>query len=343
MRSLHQPVRAVTRWALPAVLVALLWALAAAGGADRRVEAQVPAGFEARPEHGAAIAAGLQGAEQFGGLPFAAGAEAYVDEAQGAALYLSWIVTSAKPDDDAAAVRAQLDRLRAAPREAAVGAGAVEIVSWDEEATDGLVDARLTWRHLRNETVTLSRSLLYLDAAGHPAQVTAECVVRAESVAVVGEACDQALASLSVGAAERTALGPLPPARADQPPARPAPPPPSGVASRQPPSLQPAAEAADGPGVIYMAPTKERSRDHRWLFLAGGVLLVIAFLYTGRGRRDERDSDEGDESAVDADGDGDDGDGDGVPADARAEDRDGEEPGDHSDDRDEDDRDEPGR
>ncbi|MBT8496195.1 MAG: hypothetical protein KJO07_24330 [Deltaproteobacteria bacterium] len=158
------------------------------------------------------------------------------------------------------------------------------MVSWEEATQDGMVGATLHWRHLSNETETMARQLVFADKDGRLRVFRAECVLSADASAEPRQACQAALSSLqvAVGPELRKAIGELPPAaepEADQP-----------LELRK--DLEPipgSSTEISGPGtakrtVLYSKKQKDESKSHRWLFLAGAVILVVGLYLTARTR-----------------------------------------------------------
>src|SRR5690606_38505582 len=104
------------------------------------------------------------------------GVEAWAAPGQGS-LHVSW-VEGAKPAAGAgpeALVRAGFDRIRAG-RTAAAAAPSTAETAYREGVADGVAALHLEWRHLSNETVTLTRALAWADRERRVQLVRADCV-----------------------------------------------------------------------------------------------------------------------------------------------------------------------
>ncbi|WP_428269534.1 hypothetical protein [Haliangium sp.] len=221
----------------------------------------------------------------------------------GAGLVVTWLESEGAPEQPETAARALLEHMRATPRDAALDPGDTELTGWQEQVKDGRIEASLTWRHLRNQTQTDSRALIYRRAAGQVAIVRADCVTSDDATA--RQTCQQTLASLTLlqSDADRQPLGPLPPAPAPEPAevAQTTPPP---APDELPPTSSMRSLPPGGDGILVAQPPAET--DHQvptWLYLVGGALVIIGILWAMRGRSDDEPEDEDDGDVDDADGD----------------------------------------
>lgn len=263
----------------------------------------VPDGWEFKPGLADGLARNLAGQRHYDGKRTEIGADAYVFEG-GGALYVAWIHAVEPSDRTELAVRRTFDQIRRSPSAASPLAKSAELVSWREEFRDELADGRLEWRHLSNETTTVTRVLIHATPDKLLRQVRAECVMNHDAVATVRPMCEAALASLAVATpvAERGALGAVPSAgelrvsdgdggeavievdgkrHGDAP-------------RLEAPSMRPPDEA--GGRIIYTgdAPAPESGGTNRWLVLGGAVLLIAGLYLTMRqrgGGGDERSND----------------------------------------------------
>ena len=259
-------------------------------GRPAELRADPPAGWDRLDGLSRNVATSLEQLGLFGELPVSAGAEAYARPGVGA-FYLSWLVADAAAPSPAAAIRRALDGVRHGREQSSPQAGSTEELSWDERVeADRVAQALHHWRHLSNETVTVTRVFAWASAAGAPRLVRAECVLSAGE-AEAEEACRAALDAvrIEVAPAGMAALGALP-ASAPAP----------GEAGEE--LALSAGEAAAGEGgpassigpapagdqkVLYQGPPPEARRDPlgRWLVLGGGALVVLALVLTYRVRR----------------------------------------------------------
>lgn len=246
-----------------------------------------PAGWVENPALSRSVATALRQARPFGELPSRSRAIAYVQPGVGA-FYLAWLVVDAPAPDGTAAVRGALDHLRESRVLSSPQANSTEELAYSEELADGMARARLEWRHVSNETLSLVASAVWLSADGKPRLASAECVASTsdgKTPAAVDKACRDAVATFAVAVppAERGALANLP---AGKPVAEPEPEPPAKISDRpSPPSMGPARPGA-GDHVLYTGPpAAEREGANRWLVMLGVGLLAAAAYLTLRARR----------------------------------------------------------
>ena len=278
--------------ALSIVLVTVILGPAwADAGRPAWLRAQPPAGWERLDSLSRNVATSLEQLQLFGELPVAAGAEAFAQPGVGA-FYLSWLVADAAAPSPGQAIRLALDGVRHGREQSSPQAGSTEELSWDERVEgDRVAEALHHWRHLSNETTTVTRVFGWASTAGAPRLVRAECVLSAGE-AEAEKACRAALAAvrIEVPPAEAAALGPLPAsAAAGQEPGGLALP--GGEAAGAAGAAGPAGSIGPAPAgdqkVLYQGPPPEARRDPlgRWLVLGGGALVVLALVLTYRVRR----------------------------------------------------------
>lgn len=155
----------------------------------------IPAGFSERPAMAKRLAAttGIAGAS--------VNAWAYVAEAGGAGIYVTAAKTRAPAagagaENPASVARAVLAEVRSAPEAASPEAGSTETISWKLGEGENFLDAHHQWRHLSNETTTLTRALVYVDADDGVHLVRADCVIGSAAPASLTSMCETTLASL---------------------------------------------------------------------------------------------------------------------------------------------------
>lgn len=297
-----------------AVVLALAPA-ARAGDAPYRVD--LPAGWEPQPDQArrieASLSAELASTPPIPDLPMSAEVQSW--RGADAALVVTWLRGSAPADPPEPAIRALLDRTRDTPAHAALEAGDTEVLSWREDVTGGVADARLAWQHLRNDTTTVSRALGYATPEGRPMMIRADCMTASGSGDdPAAAACEQVLASLAltVPADARAPLAALPPGRAAELPAETAGEAQSGAAAsgaagsaaqrgdrrgELPPAPTLRAPGENTGGVLVMQPAAREERSSRWLYVLGGALVLAGLYFTLRSRRDENEGEGENENA----------------------------------------------
>lgn len=261
-----------------------------------------------------------------GDVPVEAQVQAW--RGNGAGLVISWLKTAVPADTPAVLARALLEQVRLSPGRASLEPGDATPGSWDERMADGVADARMEWTHLRNGTTTLSRSVVFQTASGQVHMVRADCMLAAGNGAgdAAGDPAADTAASTASGAArnpawgtcqhvlgsltvvpppaDRRALAALPevPAHdaaelAAQAATEPATDTgnPAGTAGKDGHALETGTPAFREPvmgrdGVLVMQPSQKRGgRSNQWLYVLGGILLVLAVYMTTRSRSSERE------------------------------------------------------
>ena len=256
----------------------------------------IPDSWSPLAEQSQLIAKNLARAGYFGDVRTVEGAAAYASRELGVSLVVSRVSavdTVAEPGPQLAQA---LARIESSWRSATLTEGATESLAWKVTRGAEVLDASLEYRHHENETVTLARSLLYLSSRGRPELVIAECTLLADSLTTMRSACEEVLATLELVGDKPRPLPDIAPARA--PPVEPDEATLPSVTSMRPP-------ASGTPGVLMSNPKKSPSKSYRWLYIAGGLLLITAFYFTTRSRNSEleesRDEDEGSNSADEED------------------------------------------
>lgn len=291
---------------VPIVLASALLCSAAAapalpdpGAAGDVFRIDVPQTWAPLPEQSARLTEEARAAPAVEDLRFYVEAQAW--RGAGAGLVVTWVELEAPAGAPRTTARALLDHVRRAPVHASLAPGDAAERSWREDMRDGVADAHLTWAHERNQTVTRSRALVFQAASGRLHLVRADCVTGAldpagsqaapaktQEVSPGAAACDRLLASLAIvpPAAERQPLGTLPPPALAQTPAQPeeARPPASGAPSTTSSTTPSFREPAPGSnGVLLLEPgARKPDQSHQWLYMLGGLLVVIAIYLTTR-------------------------------------------------------------
>lgn len=267
----------------------------------------VPQSWAYLPDVAERLAADARARSLPGDVPVLVEVQAW--RGDGAGLVVTWTKTAEAEAETGAEVgrvaRAMLDQVRAAPEDAGLQPGDTALVSWDEQMVDGMADARMEWTHVRNQTSTLSRAVVFQVASGHLHQVRADCMLAGEAGETphpARDTCRHVLDSLAIvpPAAERRLLAVLPDAEARASAGSPGDTAASGkTGAKHTPAIR---EPAIGPGgVLVMEPSNERrGRSHQWMYVLGGALLLLAIYLTTRNRSSERaeqddEDDEGDE------------------------------------------------
>src|SRR5262245_15998114 len=116
-----------------------------------------PAGWSERPGLARSVGTGLLQSAPFGDLGGRGGALAFVERGTGA-FYLSWLESDRPAPAPVEAVRGALDRLRESRLVSGPDARSTEELRYDEGMQENLAEARLDWRHLSNETLSLVRA-----------------------------------------------------------------------------------------------------------------------------------------------------------------------------------------
>jgi hypothetical protein len=105
--------------------------------------------------------------------------ESPVDAADKGVLHLQWIVApkATEAADMAALVRAELDDARQRPRLTTLPRGAFELVAWSDKVEGKLAWGQLEFRNVDNETRTLARTTVFVDADGRLHEIRVECTM----------------------------------------------------------------------------------------------------------------------------------------------------------------------
>lgn len=271
---------------------------AAAAPSSEVFRIDVPASWAELPGQAERIAQSFDNKEHFSGTASELQIQTWRSGQNGAALVVSWLKSRAPVAAPAEAARMQLEAIRAQPERAAFEPGDTELLAWREDVQAGVAEGRLEWRHLRNGTVTLVRTVVFQSTAGLMHQVTAECILGpggdGDRGAELRATCDHMLGSLAVvlPESERAPLAPAPaPATAEAG----APPAGAGPAVAEPQTT--IREIGDGEhkgGILLVrdsGPDRSQNRQ-KWLYGLGGLLLVLAFYLTTRRRNEPSSADD---------------------------------------------------
>lgn len=293
-----------------------LWPAAAAADS---YEITPPPGWQSYPPLEESQSEMVRTSDPLGGLRFGVKVKAYAKPQQGA-FYVTWIEADEASDELGAKIRRVFDDTRNARIATSPQAGSTEELFHSESKADNIASLNLSWRHISNETVSISRTLAWATADNKLRLVRAECVLSAGS----GEeaACKKALESLAAKTDQRAELADIPASHAIDD-------------NRRPDALQvgdlgkgnageeagdggvsaetgDTGDGKDGPelkapttdAVVYKDPNADEEKDsgtNKILIVAGGILLVVAFWFTTRRREEdplpepERDEDAADD------------------------------------------------
>lgn len=246
-----------------------------------------PDDWTKRPELAEGIGEQLAKTVDFGGLATNSGASAFVKPQTGI-IYVSWLATTEPAETPEAAIRTALDQLRRSIE----GMGEIAELEYREQRAGQAIEARRTWRHVANETLTMSRVLAWKSSGSQLALVRGECVFAETDREAVAPVCARALDSLSAkaiaagAAAELGQVAAPGPAPGSEPAA-------AQSAGDEGPSLR-AVDPENPPKVLYTGEGKDGGGSNLWLFIIGGVLIVAAFWAMTRGRREEAEIGEAD-------------------------------------------------
>jgi hypothetical protein len=194
-----------------ALVAALLWALAAARPASARdlpawFTVTAPGGWSHLDKRSEDIAGNLRMESQLGTSGFRADASMWASAAPpataDAAFLVTWLRTTEPMAEAGAAVRAQLDRMRAIPDTASLSPGQAALDHWQQSVDRGVVHARLSWRHLDNQTQSVVRTAILHTAEGELRQVSAECLRSVGGNDEPWQQCLRALDSLTIALPE---------------------------------------------------------------------------------------------------------------------------------------------
>ena len=245
-----------------------------------------PRGWIPDPPTADAIAARLHVLPHFGGVPSIIATEAYRAPTGGAALYLTRLMATVKPEDQTRAASAEIDELLAVARRANVKPDrSTQHVNRDARQ----LEAELGWRDAA--VVTLSRIVIAADGTMITA-VIGECVLAVDALPGLDGNCRAALATLDAGVApaSRVVLALVPPV--------------SDVGEfRQPtsPSTMTVPRLGEGerpklPPLVI--PQSEQESDRRPFFVGGGLVVFATIFWWNRRRRELVEREDRDETRV---------------------------------------------
>ncbi len=289
-------------WAQRAAAACVIgWMLSATGVASAQVTDEpaavpgpppwmsvaVPPQFAVDAGQGKALAAELADRRVFGEVAASGDAATYTSSADGVVVWVWWLESDEPPASAEVAARAAIERVRRIPEAAALAADDARLLAWNESVTDGVARANLRWRHVANHTNAAVVTVVWARSDGNVAQATVECFAQAEMEGATAR-CETIANSLELtAAAEPRPLGTLPEARdlaADEP----APAAHDSAATRAP--LAPSLGAPPEGGVIMrVEQPAARSTDQSWMYVVGGLLLLIAIYLTTRSRTKDQE------------------------------------------------------
>ena len=226
-----------------------------------------PAEWPEQPELADGIAKQLGKAVDFGGLEKVGGASAFVRPQTGI-IYVTWLATTEPAEKPEAAIRAALDQLRASTE----GGGETEELDYIERRAGPAIEVKRVWRHVPNQTITMSRSFFWKSPDSKLRLVRGECVFAETDQKTVAPVCEKALSTLTAEAIAGGGAGELGAVAGPEPLA-------AGSAldaGSEGPSLGPA-NPDTLPSELYRDDKKREGRSNLWLFVVGGILIVSAF------------------------------------------------------------------
>jgi hypothetical protein len=283
----------------------VLFLLARVSLPDAGVSFQPPAGWSEDPTLARQVGRTFTTEAELVGAPtikLRTGARAWTSPAEAAekgVVHLLWMVAEEASPDIPATVRAQLDDARQRPRLTTIPGRSFELVSWNEQVEGKLAWGEIEWRHLENETRTLARTTLFVDAAGRVHEIRVECVMADGAGAVIAgdrlaprTGCEAAMKGVApLAEAALKSLGDVPgqgalkvtgdalvdePVRVD-----------GGLELRTPTpgaSVMPSTP----PHIVEKPEPAENQRFSRMLLVGGGAVVILALAFTmGRKRKPE--------------------------------------------------------
>ncbi len=151
------------------------------GLGDTGISFRVPSGWTAAPKLAEKVAESFAKTAELSGQKVTTGGRAWTSPAaagQGV-LHVQWLVGDGETPAAAVPglVRAELDDARERPRLNALPTTAFELVSWNEGAGLEVAWGEIEHRHTENETRTLARTSVFIDAKGRVHEIRVECVM----------------------------------------------------------------------------------------------------------------------------------------------------------------------
>lgn len=253
-----------------------LVAIAALGGAARAGNWLAPPdGWHADAAQGKDVADQAGSVSHFGGATAVAAAQVYEPGKPGVVLY-AIMVSAGRPDDPAAAARAEVDELHDTVKRAALAGSGVGEDSWQDkvDAAGKLIDARLSWHDAGSGTKQSERLVIASDGATIVA-LTGQCIAASDADPVLFGQCEAALGTLDPGIdpAKRVALSLAAEGAAPVAPA-------AGAPQLETPPRPPI-------GPIPVAPAGKPTTDPRPVVI-GIALVALAAVFWWNNRRRER-------------------------------------------------------
>ncbi len=303
--SVPNPGRALVGLLLSLLVVVATVAADADESAHYRVQA--PTGWGLLPGQAGQISADLKAQKQLDSSAFHVRVQVWRSpRAQGssggrATLIVTSIATVDTSAESGRAIRRQLDSLRAEPSRASLSPDETELLSWRESLGDGVVEADLAWRHIGNQTESLSRALIARARDGTLHLIRGECIRSSDSGEELLAQCRRSLDSLALvglviepladlpeAGAEKTAAvadnGATPTETPEPDRAAPEPSAPGDIRSPRFTLRDPGDLYAEKPPVVVVPATKKEDNRHKLLFILGGLFLLVAFYLTTRSR-----------------------------------------------------------
>lgn len=182
------------------------------------------------------------------------------------------------------------EKLASLTRTAADSQGQVESSTQRWIVDDKLVEGTIRWKARDTGLRVTVRTLVAANAAGL-SSITGECFLGVDASAALDQACQQALASLSLDlpVAERIEIA------LDAAPAVASPPAVVDIETAPAPATSDAPRLGEGPpGTVMRMSPSERERDRRPVYIGAGIVVMAAVFWWNRRRRErfERDDEQ---------------------------------------------------
>ena len=260
------------------------------GGED--IGISTPDTWNSEPEVAVNLLAAFLATAELRHLGGKGGTAAYLKGGEGA-IYVAWVKASKQADDPGKEARGLLDRLKAEPKNSTSDKTSIEEVRYTEEKLGEAIDAQFIWRHETNETVTVSRALVWLNPDKLLRAVRAECVFNKDVAKELTKKCGSALSSLTVDDVEKGTALPLGKVAAPSGAAQPAAEVPAGT-----PEPGPSMTPADPKSVVLFADEQKKKGGGKkiWIFILGAILVIFAFWSIAQRRRGGDDPKPADDS-----------------------------------------------
>lgn len=255
--------------------------------------------FAESPELARPLLYKLQAEVHLGGLRSRAHARAWHSERAPATVFVTWFVTEDAIELPDVAIHSEFEQLRTTPERVALSPSDARSLAFETGVSGQAATAALRWRHLGYQTETQVRALAFQTAEGHLYFVQTDCVYpmpeEAAAASAAAGAPEAVCEALLAGIEPATSVGALRPPRTDVA-ARPGDAPTAAPDVTESPgsaTTVPAPQLTvpiDGQPMPAIAIEREHKRDYTsYLYILGGVLLLLAFYFTARSRNASKD------------------------------------------------------